>query len=147
MSIFFYFFNISQKPVDVINLFFQNRQQWRVQIIDHATHLQALEQADVREGFKVHGSGLPFGDTPLLQEADFAIGQQSASSHVSEPEARYLSDCIVASHLRKSPRMLSIKEAISDLNVWVARRASCAGAIACWLLGLIWVKVDVWLSG
>lgn len=75
MSIFFYFFNISQKPVDVINLFFQNRQQWRVQIIDHATHLQALEQADVREGFKVHGSGLPFGDTPLLQEAGFAIGQ------------------------------------------------------------------------
>lgn len=47
MSIIFDFFDISQKHVDVINLFFQNRQQWHVQIIDLATHLQALEQADV----------------------------------------------------------------------------------------------------
>jgi L-2-hydroxycarboxylate dehydrogenase (NAD+) len=42
----------------------------------------------------------------------------AASTHLSDQEARYFSDCIVASHLRKAPRMLPIKEAIADLNVW-----------------------------
>jgi len=43
----------------------------------------------------------------------------AASRYASDQEARYFSDCIVASqHLRKSPRMLPINEAISDLNVW-----------------------------
>ncbi|MFO7713585.1 Ldh family oxidoreductase [Desulfosarcina sp.] len=50
---------------------------------------------------------------------------KSASRHVSEQEARYFSDCIVASHLSKSPRMLPIKEAISDLKVW--KKSSAEG--------------------
>jgi LDH2 family malate/lactate/ureidoglycolate dehydrogenase len=43
---------------------------------------------------------------------------KAASMYVSDQEAQYFSDCIISSHLRKSPRMLPIKEAISDLNVW-----------------------------
>lgn len=75
MSKFFNFIDTLNNRVDIINLFFQDRQQRRIQIIDLPTHLQALEQADVFKGFEVHGGSLPFGDTPLLQEADFAIRQ------------------------------------------------------------------------
>ena len=42
----------------------------------------------------------------------------AAATHVSDQEARYFSDCIVASHLRKSPRMMPVKDAIADLNIW-----------------------------
>lgn len=42
----------------------------------------------------------------------------AAAKFVGSAEAAYFASCYLASHLRKSPRMNPLKEAVADLKVW-----------------------------